>query len=56
MNAMYVFLFFFLVCFFFFFFFFLFVCFKFPERCGYFELKRNKCDVPIYGSMFSRRK
>ena len=31
-------------------------CFKFPERCGYFELKRNKCDVPIYGSMFSRRK
>ena len=33
-----------------------FVCFKFPERCGYFELKRNKCDVPIYGSMFSRRK
>ena len=41
---------------FFFFFFCLFVCFKFPERCGYFELKRNKCDVPIYGSMFSRRK
>ena len=36
--------------------FFLFVCFKFPERCGYFELKRNKFDVPIYGSMFSRRK
>ena len=33
-----------------------FVCFKFPERCGYFELKRNKRDVPIYGSMFSRRK
>ena len=40
-------------CIFFFFFFFF---FKFPERCGYFELKRNKCDVPIYGSMFSRRK
>ena len=38
------------------FFFFFFVCAKFPERCGYFELKRNKCDVPIYGSMFSRRK
>ena len=37
-------------------FFFFFFCFKFPERCGYFELKRNKCDVPIYGSMFSRRK
>ena len=33
-----------------------FFCAKFPERCGYFELKRNKCDVPIYGSMFSRRK
>ena len=25
----------------FFFFFFFFFCFKFPERCGYFELKRN---------------
>ena len=36
--------------------FFFFLCAKFPERCGYFELKRNKCDVPIYGSMFSRRK
>ena len=20
---------------------------KFPERCGYFELKRNKCNVPV---------
>ena len=39
-----------------FFFCFIFFCFKFPERCGYFELERNKCDVPIYGSMFSRRK
>ena len=37
-------------------FFVLFFCAKFPERCGYFELKRNKCNVPIYGSMFSRRK
>ena len=44
-----------------------FFCAKFPERCGYFELKRNKCDVPvmpkmclcwawIYGSTFSRWK
>ena len=24
-----------------------FVCAKFPERCGYFELKINKCDMPI---------
>ena len=24
-----------------------FFCAKFPERCGYFELKRNKCDVSV---------
>ena len=24
---------------------------KFPERCGYFELKRNKCDVPVMPMM-----
>ena len=32
-------------------------CFKFPERCGYFELKRNKCDVSIYGwfNVFSKK-
>ena len=51
------FFFFFFFCCCFFFFFFLFVlflffvvvvfCAKFPERCGYFELKRNKCDVPV---------
>ena len=35
----------------FFFFFFFFVCAKFPERCGYFELKRNKCDVPVMPMM-----
>ena len=35
------------------FFFFFFFCggggrgAKFPERCGYFELKRNKCNVPV---------
>ena len=29
-------------CFFLFFF-----CAKFPESRGYFELKRNKCDVPV---------
>ena len=23
------------------------VCAKFPETCGYLELKRNKCDVPL---------
>ena len=28
-----------------------FFCAKFPERCGYFELKRNKCDVPIMPMM-----
>ena len=29
------------------------VCFgaKFPERCEYFELKRNKCDVPVMPMM-----
>ena len=27
--------------------FFLCVCAKFPETCGYLELKRNKCDVPL---------
>ena len=35
------------VCFFFFLFFFFFFCAKFLERCGYFELKRNNCDVPV---------
>ena len=25
---------------------------KFPERCGYFELKRNKCDVPVMPMMY----
>ena len=25
---------------------------KFPERCGYFELKRNKCDVPEMPMMY----
>ena len=28
-----------------------FFCAKFPERCGYFELKRNKCDVPVMPMM-----
>ena len=26
-------------------------CAKFPEMCGYFELKRNKCDVPVMPMM-----
>ena len=26
-------------------------CAMFPERCGYFELKRNKCDVPVMPTM-----
>ena len=45
-------------CIFFFFFFVVvvvvvvfFFCAKFPERCGYFELKRNKCDVPVMPMM-----
>ena len=28
-----------------------FVCAKFPERCGYFELKKNKYDVPVMPMM-----
>ena len=28
-----------------------FFCAKFPERCGYFELKRNKCNVPVMPMM-----
>ena len=31
------------------------VCAKFPERCGYFELKRNKCAVPIMPMMHCAR-
>ena len=33
------------------FFFFFFFCAKFPEKCGYFELKRNKDDVPLMPMM-----
>ena len=40
---------------FFFFFFFFFLCAKFPERCGYFELKINKCDMPIMPMMYCAR-
>ena len=31
------------------------MCAKFPERCGYFELKRNKCDVPVMPMMCCAR-